>query len=82
MTSVKLINHSSSTADWNVYGSYTLDKKRSVILPATSIPYKVGAGFSYEIGKHAIIKSQTNYQYNIIQKKWEWFFGAGVFFTF
>lgn len=63
-------------------GSYTLDKKRSVILPATSIPYKVGAGFSYEIGKHAIIKSQTNYQYNIIQKKWEWFFGAGVFFTF
>jgi hypothetical protein len=45
-----------------------------VILPATSIPYKVGAGFSYEIGKHAIIKSQTNYQYNIIQKKWEWFF--------
>ena len=42
----------------------------------------LGAGFSYEIGKHAIIKSQTNYQYNIIQKKWEWFFGAGVFFTF
>lgn len=53
---------------FSVYGSYTLDKKRSVILPATSIPYKVGAGFSYEIGKHAIIKSQTNYQYNIIQK--------------
>ena len=53
-----------------------------MILTATSIPYKVGAGFSYEIGKHAIIKSQTNYQYNIIQKKWEWFFGAGVFFTF
>ncbi|MFR6285445.1 MAG: hypothetical protein ACLUN1_16625 [Odoribacter splanchnicus] len=65
---------------FSVYGSYTLDKKRSVILPATSIPYKVGAGFSYEIGKHAIIKSQTNYQYNIIQKKWEWFFGAGVFY--
>ena len=59
-----------------------LDKKRSVILPATSIPYQIGAGFSYEIGKHAIIKSQTNYQYNIIQKKWEWFFGAGVSFTF
>lgn len=67
---------------FSVYGSYTLDKKRSVILPVTSIPYKVGAGFSYEIGKHAIIKSQTNYQYNIIQKRWEWFFGAGVSFTF
>ncbi|WP_303012618.1 hypothetical protein [uncultured Bacteroides sp.] len=68
--------------NFNIYGNYALDKKRSVILPATSISYKVGAGFSYEIGKYAIIKSQTNYQYNIIQKRWEWFFGAGVSFTF
>ena len=67
---------------FSVYGSYTLDKTRSVILPATSIPYKVGAGFSYEIGKNTRIKSQTDYQYNIIQKRWEWFFGAGVSFTF
>lgn len=67
---------------FSVYGSYILEKKRSVILPATSIPYKVGAGFSYEIGKYTSIKSQTNYQYNIIQKRWEWFFGAGVSFTF
>lgn len=66
----------------NIIGNYSLDKKRSVILPATSIPYKVGAGSSYEIGKYAIIKTQTNYQYNIIQKRWEWFFGAGVSFTF
>lgn len=68
--------------NFNIYGNYSLDKKRSVILPATFIPYKVGAGFSYEIGKYAIIKTQTNYQYNIIQKRWEWFFGAGVSFTF
>ena len=68
--------------NFNIYGNYSLDKNRSMILPATSIPYKIGAGFSYEIGKYAIIKSQTNYQYNIIQKKWEWFFGAGVSFTF
>lgn len=68
--------------NFNIYGNYALDKKRSVILPATSISYKVGAGFSYEIGKYTIIKSQTNYQYNIIQKRWEWFFGAGVSFTF
>lgn len=68
--------------NFNVYGNYALDKKRSVILPATSIPYKVGTGFSYKIGKYTIIKSQTNYQYNIIQKRWEWFFGAGVSFTF
>lgn len=68
--------------NFNIYGNYSLDKKRSVILPATPIPYKVGAGFSYNIGKHTVIKSQTNYQYNIIQKRWEWFFGAGVSFAF
>lgn len=68
--------------NFNIYGNYSLDKKRSVILPATSTPYKVGAGFSYNIGKHTVIKSQTNYQYNIIQKRWEWFFGAGVSFAF
>lgn len=68
--------------NFNIYGNYSLDKKRSVILPATSIPYEVGAGFSYEIGKYATIKSRTNYQYNILQKRWEWFFGTGVSFTF
>lgn len=68
--------------NFNIYENYSLDKKRSVILPATSIPYKVGAGFSYNIGEHTVIKSQTNYQYNIIQKRWEWFFGAGVSFSF
>lgn len=67
---------------FNIYGNYTLDKKRSVILPATSIPYEVGAGFSYNIGKHTIIKSQANHQYNLIWKKWEWFFGGGASFTF
>lgn len=61
---------------FNIYGSYALDKKRSAILPASSIPYTVGAGFSYNINKNAVIKSQTNYQYNIIKKKWEWFVGG------
>lgn len=67
---------------FNIYGNYTLDKKRSVILPATSIPYVVGAGFSYHISKQFIIKSQTNYQYNIIKKRWEWFLGAGISYRF
>ncbi|WP_289293511.1 hypothetical protein [Bacteroides sp. 41_26] len=67
---------------FNIYGNYTLDKSRNVVLPATSIPYEVGAGFSYNISKHITIKSQTNYQYNLIQKKWEWFFGAGITFIF
>lgn len=38
--------------------------------------------FSYKIRKHTIIKSQTNYQYNIIQKRWEWFFGVSIGFSF
>jgi hypothetical protein len=67
---------------FNIYGNYTLDKNRSVVLPTTSIPYEVGTGFSYNISKHITIKSQTNYQYNLIQKKWEWFFGAGITFIF
>lgn len=67
---------------FNIYGNYTIDKKRSVILPVSSIPLKVGTGFSYNIGKHTAIKTQANYQYNIIQKKWEWFFGVGITFTF
>ncbi len=67
---------------FNIHGNYTLDKKRSVVLPVTSIPYEVGAGFSYNISKYLTIKSQTNYQYNLIQRKWEWFFGAGITFTF
>lgn len=72
----------SNKLHFNIYGNYTLDKKHSVILPVTSIPYEVGAGFSYKMGKHTVIKSQTNYQYNLIQKKWEWFFGAGIVFNF
>lgn len=67
---------------FNIYGNYTLDKKHSAILPVTSIPYEIGVGFSYKIGKRTVIKSQTNYQYNLIKKKWEWFFGAGIVFNF
>lgn len=68
--------------NFNIYGDYTFQQKRSVILPVTSIPYEFGIGFSYRIGKHTVIKSQTNYQYNLIWKKWEWFFGAGITFNF
>lgn len=67
---------------FNIYGTYALDKKRSAILPASSIPYTMGAGFSYNISKKAVIESQTNYQYNIIQKKWEWFWGVKFIIKF
>ncbi len=72
----------SKKLDFNIYGNYTIDKKRNVVLPAVSIPYVIGGGVSYKIRKHTIIKSQTNYQYNIIQKRWEWFFGVSMGFSF
>lgn len=67
---------------FSVYGSYTLDKKQSVILPATAIPYSVGAGFSYNVGKNMVIGTQTNYQYNIVRKDWEWFCGLRLQINF
>ena len=57
---------------FNISGSYALDKSHSPILPINPTPYSWGAGFSYDIGKDIAIGSQANYQYNIIQKKWEW----------
>ena len=58
---------------FNISVSYALDKSHSPILPINPTPYSWGAGFSYDIGKDIAIGSQANYQYNIIQKKWEWF---------
>lgn len=66
----------------NIYGNYTLDKRRSVLLPTTPSPYVIGAGFSYQIGKNMVLESQTNYQYNVIYKKWEWFWGLKFALTF
>lgn len=62
---------------WNfdLYGGYTQYKRNSVIIPPTAIPYTIGGGFSYNVGKNMFIGTQTDYQYNILQKKWEWFCG-------
>ena len=62
---------------WNfdLYGGYTQYKRNSVIIPPTAIPYNIGGGFSYNVGKNMFIGTQTDYQYNILQKKWEWFCG-------
>lgn len=61
--------------NFNLYGDYTQYKMNSAIIPPTAIPYIIGGGFSYRVGKNMVIGTQTNYQYNIIQKKWEWFCG-------
>lgn len=59
--------------DLNISDNYTLDKSHSPILPINPTPYSIGVGFSYSIKKNMGIGSHANYQYNIIQKKWEWF---------
>lgn len=64
-----------NSLNFNLYGGYTQYKRNSVIVPPTAIPYTVGGGFSYRVGKNMFIGTQTNYQYNVIQKKWEWFCG-------
>lgn len=66
----------------NMYGNYTFDKRGDVGIPSTPTPLVFGAGLSYKIGKNAVIESQTNYQYNIIYKKWEWFLGLQFSITF
>lgn len=68
--------------NFNLNGSYTQYKRNSVMVPATAIPYSVGSGFSYNVGKNTLIGTQTNYQYNIIQKDWEWFCGLRLQINF
>lgn len=58
---------------FDISGGYILDKLHSAVLPVNPIPYIATVGFSYKIKKNMAIQSQANYQYNIIQKKWEWF---------
>lgn len=67
-----------SKLNFNLYGNYTqynINRRNSVVIPPTAIPCAVGGGFSYSAGKNMVIATQTNYQYNIIQKNWEWFCG-------
>ena len=67
---------------FNISGSYTIDKSHNPILPINPIPYSMGAGFSYNIGKKIVIGSQANYRFNIIQKRWEWFWNLKISIIF
>lgn len=67
---------------FNISGSYTIDKSHNPILPINPIPYSMGAGFSYNIGKKIVIGSQVNYRFNIIQKRWEWFWNLKISIIF
>ena len=66
---------------YRVYGGYTIDKNRTVILPTTATPYYVGTGFSYSL-KKLQLKTGIEYQYNVVYKRWEWVWNSGIRFNF
>ena len=61
-----------------VGGGYGVSQKHSPILPTFVSPYQLDAGFSYHINKSLQLKSGCTYQYNVIQKRWEWCFTMGL----
>ncbi len=67
---------------YRVYGGYTIDKNRTVILPTTATPYYVGTGFSYSPNKKLQLKTGIEYQYNVVYKRWEWVWNSGIRFNF
>lgn len=67
---------------YRVYGGYTIDKNRTVILPTTATPYYVGTGFSYSLNKKLQLKTGLEYQYNVVYKRWEWVWNSGIRFSF
>lgn len=67
---------------YHVYGGYTIDKNRTVILPTTATPYYMGTGFSYSFNKKLQLKTGIEYQYNVVYKRWEWVWNSGIRFSF
>lgn len=63
---------------FNVYGINELSARKSIAHPISFFPHEFGAGVSYDINCHLRIGTQSNYQYNSIQKKWGWFMGLGI----
>lgn len=57
---------------------YSIDKNKSPLLPSTATPAYIGAGFYYNINDNIQIKTNVNYQLNIIKKRWEWSWDLGV----
>lgn len=63
---------------FNIYGINELSDRKNSVHPVSFFPYEFGAGISYDINRHLRIGTQSNYQYNSFQKKWEWFMGLGI----
>lgn len=60
---------------FNMSGSYTRDRTQSPILPINPAPYTLVVGLSFKLRNNIEIGPQISYQYNIIQKRWEWIGG-------
>lgn len=56
---------------FNMSGSYTIDRLQNPILPTNSAPYTIGVGLSFKLKNNIVVGPQMSYQYNIIQKRWE-----------
>ncbi|WP_270415514.1 hypothetical protein [Bacteroides ovatus] len=67
---------------FNIYGINEVSARKSIAHPVSFFPYEFGAGVSYDINRHLRIGTQSNYQYNSIQKKWGWFMGLGITVVF
>ena len=60
---------------FNMSGSYTIDRTQNPILPINPTSYTIGVELSFKLKNNIEIGPQVNYQYNIIQKRWEWIGG-------
>lgn len=57
---------------------YSIDKNKSLLLPSTATPAYIGTGFYYNINDNMQIKTNVNYQLNVIKNRWEWSWDLGV----
>lgn len=46
--------------EYHIYSGYTIDKKRTVVLPTTATQYYIGTGFSYNINRKLQLKPELN----------------------
>lgn len=60
---------------FNMSGNYTIDRTQNPILPINPAPYTLGVGLSFKLRNNIEIGPQISYQYNMIQKRWEWIGG-------
>lgn len=56
----------------SIYGKQNLDTRRYRGLSSEAIPTTLGSDIVLKIGKGWKLKTSVQYQYNTIQKRWEW----------